>query len=288
MVARRRFAGMPNEEQAEYWNGPGGAHWVAEQDRYDQLVGGFGERLLAAADPQPRQQVLDIGCGNGAVALACAERVRPDGLVLGVDISRPMLAAASARAEATGLTNVRFEPGDAQIHGFETESFDLVVSRFGVMFFDEPAAAFTNLARALKPGGRLAFVCWQDLLENEWIMVPVAAALQYVPMPDLGEPGAPGPFSLADPERIAAILSSAGLKTAEPESVEEPMTLGADTEDVVAFAKGTDMAQVLMEGVDDETARAAWDAVADAFAERLRPDGVVLSGKAWLVTATKP
>ncbi|HLG01741.1 MAG TPA: methyltransferase domain-containing protein, partial [Acidimicrobiia bacterium] len=189
---------MPNDEQAEYWDGPGGEHWVAEAYRYSRMTGPLGEVLVEAADPQPGERVLDVGCGMGATTLAAAERVLPGGSALGVDLSGPMLAVARERANRGGLTHVAFEQADAQVRPFDPGSFDLAISRFGVMFFDDPNAAFANLGRALRSGGRLEFVCWQGLFDNEWLAVPVAAALQHVPVPEMGEPGAPGPFSLAD------------------------------------------------------------------------------------------
>jgi SAM-dependent methyltransferase len=156
------------------------------------------------------------------------------------------------------------------------------------MFFDDPQAAFTNLARALRPGGRLVFACWQDLVANEWLMVPAGAALAHVPMPDLGEPGRPGPFSLADPDRVRSILDAAGFTAVGVDECRCPMPMGATVEDTVAFMQGTDMAQTLMADASEEVAAAAWEAVRAALAPYAGPEGVVLSGAAWIVTATRP
>ena len=191
MIATSANTG-PNAAQIENWDGPGGQHWVAEAERYDRMTGAFGERIIEAAAPRPGERVLDVGCGNGAVALAVSALVAPGGSVLGLDISGPMLGCARQRADAAGIASVSFRQGDAQVYPLPTASFDAVVSRFGVMFFDDPVAAFTNLGRALRPGGRIAFTCWRELAVNDWLMVPAGAALQHVPMPDLASRAPPG------------------------------------------------------------------------------------------------
>ena len=189
----RRFTvgAMPNVEQVAYWDGSGGEHWVAQQERYDQINAGFGDRVVEVLSPCPGERVLDVGCGNGALSLAIGPLVAREGPVTGLEISGPMLARATVRVRAAGLENVRFERGDAQELVLLDAGFDAMVSRFGVMFFDDPQVAFANLARSLLSGGRVVFACWQDLVVNEWLMVPASAALAYVPMPDLGEPGGP-------------------------------------------------------------------------------------------------
>jgi SAM-dependent methyltransferase len=278
---------MPNTEQAEYWDGSGGEHWVAEQARYDRINGGFGDRVVEVFSPQPGERVLDVGCGNGALSLAIGPLVAPEGSVLGLDLSGPMLEMATARARRAGLTNVRFERGDAQVYPFAEAGFDGVVSRFGVMFFDDPQAAFANLARAVRSGGRLVFACWQELLANEWLMVPAGAALAHVPMPNLGGPGAPGPFSLADPERVRSILEGAGFTEVDVDDFRCPMPFGSTVADTVAFMQGTDMAATLMADVSENVAAAAWEAVRAALVPHAGSEGVVLGGAAWIVTATK-
>ena len=259
-----------------------------EQERYDQINAGFGDRVVEVLSPCPGERVLDVGCGNGALSLAIGPLVAPEGSVLGLDISGPMLARATVRVRAAGLENVRFERGDAQELVLLDAGFDAMVSRFGVMFFDDPQVAFANLARSLLSGGRVVFVCWQDLVVNEWLMVPVGAALAHVPMPDLGEPGGPGPFSLADPDRIRSLLEGIGLNDVSVDDFRCPMVMGASVDDTVAFMQGTDMAATLMADVSDEAADAAWEAVGAALAPYTGSDGVVLGGAAWIVTATKP
>jgi SAM-dependent methyltransferase len=279
---------MPNTAQIEKWDGPSGEHWAAEAARYDRLNQAFADRIVDVLAPQPGEAVLDVGCGNGALSLAIAPRVGPDGSVIGLDISSPMLGVARARAAEVGLTNVTFEKGDAQLHPLPDATFDGLVSRFGVMFFDDPTAAFTNLGRALKPGGRMAFACWQALPSNDWLMVPFGAALQHVPMPDLGPPESPGPFSLADPDTIRTMLDRAGFVDVDLEAVTRPMLLGASPDDAVWFLQRTDIAQGLMKDVDEPTAARAWAAVRDALASHLTERGVELNGTAWLVSGRRP
>jgi SAM-dependent methyltransferase len=279
---------MPNVEQVEYWDGSGGEHWAAQPERYDQINRGFGDRVVEALSAQSGERVLDVGCGNGALSVAIGPLAAPDGSVLGLDLSRPMLAVATARASAAGLENVRFEHGDAQVHALPEAGLDAVVSRFGVMFFDDPHMAFANLARSLRSGGRIVFSCWQELLANEWLMVPAGAALAHVPMPDLGEPGRPGPFSLADPDHVRSLLEGVGLVDVSVEDFRCPMLMGATIEDTLAFLQGTDMAATLMADASDEVVDAAWEAVRTALAPYAGPDGVVLAGAAWVVTASKP
>jgi SAM-dependent methyltransferase len=278
---------MTNADQADYWNGRGGQHWVAEHDRYDSINGGFSDAVIGALAPQPGEHILDVGCGNGALGLAIAPLVSPGGSVTGLDLSRPMLEVAARRAADAGIDNATFERGDAQIHSLPPERFDGVVSRFGVMFFDDPDAAFANLARALRPGGRLAFVCWQDLLANEWLMVPAGAALAHVPMPDLGPPGRPGPFSLADPDRVRSLLAGAGFAEVDVEEARRPMPMGSSVDDTLEFMRATDFSDVLLADVADDVASAAWDAIRGALEPYAGRDGVVLSGAAWLVTAIR-
>lgn len=275
-----------NAEQIKQWDGAVGEHWVAEADRYDRMIRPFGEQLLATAAPRAGDRVLDVGCGNGALALAVAREIGPDGSVHGLDISGPMLAEARRRAEAAGANNAMSEHGDAQVHPLAA-TFDLVASRFGVMFFADPLAAFTNLAGGLRPGGRLAFSCRQEVLGQEWIMVPAVAALEHVPVPSLGEPG-PGPFSLADRDSTAGLLHDAGFDDIEISELVAPMWMGASVADALGFMRSTDFAEVMFADVAPEAADAAWDAIAGVLEPHAGNDGVALNGAAWLVTARRP
>src|SRR5512146_1639166 len=190
-----------NTAQAEHWNtGDGVAHWLDNQARYDRMNAPFADMILDAAGLRPGTAVLDVGCGCGATTLAAARLVAP-GQAVGLDLSGPMLARARASAAAAGLGNAEFRPGDAQVHALEPARFGAVISRFGVMFFADPVAAFANIRSAAQPAARLAFVCWQPLAANQWLAVPGAALAEHVPPADFGSGDGPGMFAFADPDR---------------------------------------------------------------------------------------
>ena len=278
---------MTNEEQVRYWNGGEAAHWLVHEERYARMLAPFTDHLLTAAALGHADRVIDIGCGTGSTSRA-AGRVALDGEVLGVDLSAAMLRQAARRAQEEGLTNIRFERGDAQVHRFRPGAGDVAVSRFGVMFFADAAAAFANIARGLRPGGRLVFVCWQNLADNEWIVVPGAAAAQHVALPPLDDPTAPGPFSLGERDRIAMVLRAAALRDVAIEPIVEPLWMGHDVIDTVAFLKATRIGNSLFQNADPPTAARASEAVEAALEQYVTPDGVLLGSRAWLVAASRP
>ena len=278
---------MTNEAQITHWSGEGGAQWVQHHERFDRMLEPYGRHVIAAVDAQPGERVLDVGCGNAAITLELADAVGPDGAVVGVDISTPMLGLARRRAADRGVDHATFVEADAQVHAFEPESFDAIVSRFGVMFFDDATAAFANLAGALRPGGRVAFACWRPIWDNEWMLVPVSALLEHVPPPPPAEPDAPGPFSFADPERVRGVLGAAGLRDVELREIDEAARVGASVDDTMTFLRNSEMARTLLQDVDDATATRAWAAVEAVLRDREGPDGVIFAGAAWLVTARR-
>lgn len=275
-----------NDEQARYWNADGAAHWLVHEERYERMLAPFTGHLLAAAALGGADRVIDIGCGTGSTTRAAARAVMA-GDALGMDLSAPMLRRADRRARQDGLTNVRFAHGDAQVHTFRPAASDIVISRFGVMFFTDPAGAFSNIARGLRPGGRLAFVCWQNLADNEWIVVPAAAAAQHVAPPPLDDPAGPGPFSLGERDRVAAVLGAAQLTDIAIEPVAEPLWMGPDVADTVAFLKATGMGKSLFRDADPPTVARVSEAVQAALEPYVTPDGVRLGSRAWLVTARR-
>jgi SAM-dependent methyltransferase len=242
--------------------------------------------LMEAAAVGTSDRVLDVGCGSGSTTRSAARAAR-SGSALGVDLSAAMLRDAEQRAHAEGIDNVRFEQADVQVHAFAPAAFDLAISRFGVMFFEDPLSAFTNIASGLRPGGRFVFVCWQERDPNEWVTIPVGAALTVVPPPDRRPEDAPGAFSLAKPDRIRQLLTDAGLVDVEISEVAERILLGASAAEAVDFWQGTGTARALLDGVDAETERRAVDAVGAALRPHESPGGIWLDSAAWLVTAAR-
>jgi SAM-dependent methyltransferase len=270
---------------SEYWNGEAGEHWSRFHGRFDELLGRFGCAAVDRADPVPGERFVDIGCGAGATTLEIAGRVGPDGLVRGVDLSGPMLGTAWQRAIRDGVSNVRFVEADAATYRFEPRSVDAVVSRFGVMFFDDPTQAFAHVRCALRAGGRLAFVCWQQVLANEWITVPASAIVQHLPMPQLGDPGGPGLFALADEAFVRSTLSHAGFAELEIEPLVLPQRFGDDLDDAISFMTQTQIAAVMLGGADPQQLAVAVQSVRDAPEPHRCEDGVYLNEAAWLVSA---
>ncbi len=209
-----------NAAQAEFWNAQTGRNWVELQADLDGQLVEVTERLLAACDARPGERVLDVGCGAGKSTLALADRVGPEGAVTGLDLSEPLLARAEERRLEGGYRNVRFRQGDAQDEALTPASADLVASRFGMMFFADPVAAFANLAAALRPGGRMAFVAWAGPEHNPWFTLPQRAAVARLGPVEETPPEAPGPMAFRDPDRVTGLLAAAGLREAGAETVD--------------------------------------------------------------------
>src|SRR5262245_59085133 len=205
-----------NETEIAYWNGPGGRNWVDRQKTQDTILSPVLEVTIERAVVHAGERVVDIGCGTGATSIALGERVGPSGHVLGVDVSEPMLARATARLPAEAP--IRFVRTDATTYPVQTGAFDLLFSRFGVMFFADPVRAFTNLRTALRPGGRLAFACWRKPDENPWLIVPLRAVYEHVPPLPRPGPEDPGPFSFASEQRVRRILDAAEFRSVQLES----------------------------------------------------------------------
>jgi SAM-dependent methyltransferase len=277
----------PNEDQARYWNGPDASKWLVDEDRHERMLAPFTGRVLDAAAVAPGDRVLDVGCGTGSTTCAAA-RAAGEGRALGVDISAQLLRRGEERGRQDGLTNVRFEQGDAQIHPLAPGGFDVAISRFGVMFFADPAAAFANIASGLRPGGRLVFVCWQRLVDNQWVTVPGAAAARYVPLPPRLAPGNPGPFSLGEQDRLRAVLDAAGLVDVALEPVTESPLVGRDAADAVGFFLATGPGQALLRDADPTTVDRVTAAMQAALEPYQTADGVRLGARSWLVRARTP
>lgn len=276
-----------NQEQIRYWNEESGPKWVRNQQRLDAQIEPLGLAALHRANIQLGEQVLDVGCGCGQTALELANRVGPNGAVVGLDISQPMLARARERQQELKLTNLAFICADAQTHAFERNQFDLIFSRFGVMFFDDPVAAFRNLRGALRATGRLCFVCWQELAKNDWARVPLKAALQHVPPPPPPVPHAPGPFAFADPDRLRHILTTAGFSDINLETHQTAISVGGATtvEEAADFSLEIGPVGTLLRTAGTDTRARVAASIRDALRPYAGPNGVRLTGTTWIVCA---
>jgi len=262
------------------------AAWAEVRELLERQLAPLGWHAMTALAPRPGEHILDIGCGGGETALELARAVAPDGTVVGIDLSAAVLAFARRAAE--GNERVRFIEADAQTFPFEPQSFDSAFSRFGVMFFADPTAAFINIRRSLRPNGRLAFVCWRALEENPLDHLPLQAASPHLPpqlVHELDTPGldAPGPFAFANPDRVRRILENAGFAEIEIAARDEPVGSG-DLESMLAVCSRVGaLGKILRE--NPELRAAALPVVRAALAAHDGPDGVRLNAATWVVTA---
>jgi SAM-dependent methyltransferase len=281
---------FPNADQAEYWNSEAAPRWIAFQEALDQRFAPLSEALIRRAGVDPGDCVVDVGCGAGATTLLLATAVGAHGSVLAVDISEPLLAVARRRVMQDGHGNVRFVRADAQTHRFERRCYDLVLSRFGVMFFADPAGAFRNLLGALRPGGRLAFVCWGPLADNPWFALPLQVGVERLGPPEPRPPRAPGPLALSEPDYIDEILSAAGFADIriDRSDISLPGARSAREEAELACQVGP-LARLLKErGANEATRRAVIGDLTERLAPYLTADGMRLPARLHLVIAAAP
>ena len=272
-----------NVVQSGEWNGADGEYWATYHREYERLLGVFDRALVAAGDVGPGDRILEIGCGTGATTRALAARAA-DGSVLGLDLSGPMLTVARSAADRERVRNVEFVQGDAQVYPFEPSSFDVAVSRMGCMFFGDPATAFANVGRALRPGGRLALTVWQEVAANEWVTA-IDDALGETPSEDAAEEPTgyvPGPFSLADRELCTSLLQSAGFVDVGVEDLRLPLAFGTVDEAQSFLETWID------EDLDDERRTQATATLRRLLVQNATDEGVLLPSATWLITARRP
>jgi SAM-dependent methyltransferase len=271
-----------NADQAEDWNGASGREFIEQRERHERMLDRLTARLLAAVRIQDGENVLDIGCGCGDTTILAA-RATSSGYALGADFSRIQVTEARRLAAAAGVANAGFEVADAQVHPFGAGIFDVALSRFGVMFFDDPAVAFANLRKALRRGGRLAFLCWRTREENPVFTTGFTDAAAVLGLRE--RPGPSAAFSLADTGRAGALLSGAGFGGIEFATVDEPLLIGHDVDDVLAYERASPGATEVLTGLSTAEAAELTRRVRDRLVPYASPGGVTMPGAAWVVTA---
>ena len=274
---------MPNAAQAEMWNGPTGHRWAKDHARIAAAFADLTEAFLANLPIQGGDRVLDVGCGAGDLAIALATRIGPAGEVQGVDLSAPLLEIAQRRAAdmPAGSARLAFRQGDAAT--LEPEgNRDLIVSRFGVMFFDDPTAAFRRLRATLKPHGRLGVLCWRSLAENFWARIPLEAVVDLLGEPDPAPRDAPGAFAFADPERVTRILDAAGVDEITAAPIEPDVLIGRDLEEAGFYAATLTPAVRPLIDAHEESRKEAVVRIRDALRPYQSADGVRLRAACWL------
>lgn len=276
-------AQSPNAAQIAYWNGPIGKVWAQEQERRDRDHEAVTRASLQLAAPRQGEHALDIGCGSGTTTLLLSDAVAPGGRALGIDISAPMLEVARRRARET-RSIAEFVEADASHYAFQPESFDLVFSQSGVMFFADPVAAFGNIHRAMKPGGRLVFSCWRQASEH-WASIPETAAKPFLPPTPPSDANAPGRYAFANPDRVKSVLLQAGFHAPMLEKFDARVFIGRTPEEAAAWAIDSGPLMRTLAGCDAETRGRVQGAVTARLAQELGPEGIFVKAGAWLVSA---
>ncbi len=279
-----------NNEMNEYWNGDGGHKWVRFQARMDTSLKHFGHKVMAAAAISVNENVIDIGCGCSDTTFDIAQRVGPGGYVQGLDISEPILTQARARTFSNVVSNIIFNHGDAQTYPFDVATADIVFSRFGVMFFDDPVAAFSNIRQTLKQGGRMAFICWQPAAANEWISLALDVVKNHITLPASPGPEEPGPLSLGDKNRVTHILSKAGFSHISIKRFDSALNIGANLNESIEFLTqmgpaGSALSQPDVNDMDKSRINAE---LRDRLTSYETDQGVALGAATWIVTARNP
>ncbi|WP_405136366.1 class I SAM-dependent methyltransferase [Nocardia sp. NBC_01388] len=273
---------VANRFSPEGWAGTEGLHWLDQRERYTRMHQGLTARIVEAAAIETGAAVLDIGCGAGDTTYAAV--AAGAGQVVGIDVSAPLLSEAERRWTRRETGEVAFIQADAQTHEFTAGTFDVAISRFGLMFFTDPRIAFANIAAALRPGGRLVFTSWQAPQHNEYFTLPLSVLAARMPLPDQNTDG-PGGFSLADPDRIRNLLTDAGFNQITITSVEDNPWIARDVDDAVGYLRSTTLARSLLATLDSETDRAIDNELRTALAPKQTDDGLRLGTATWLVTA---
>ncbi len=272
-----------NAAQVDYWNAAAGTTWARFQEQLDRQIDPLGLEAMRRLAPADRERILDIGCGCGQTSMQLADRVGAAGRVVGIDVSSPMLEVARRRCVAYAANRLEFRQADAQVADLGAGIFDAAYSRFGVMFFGDPLAAFLNIRRCLKPGGRVAFVCWRPLQDNAWMQIPLQAALPYLPPLAPPDPSAPGPFAFADAERVRAILVDAGYQGVSALPFDALIGAGDLDQSLELTLRIGPLGAALREHPDRKVALSG--AVRQALSMHVTARGVLMPAAVWIVLA---
>ena len=278
---------IANQEQREFWSDIKGDLWVTLQPRIDTMLATFGDKALDTLNPQSGERILEIGCGTGTTTLALGERVGASGEILAADLSRPMLNKAIERANVSAEDSITFVEADAQVHNFPTAAFDAVYSRFGVMFFDNPVAAFRNIRKAVRPGGRMAYVCWADRKANPWIRIPAGAAKAFLDLPAPPPDDAPGQFSMENEHRVQQILHDAGWSDIGLERFTVDGSIGSNAADAASFITKMGPMSEPFALADSDTQNKTLQVIEEALTPYSNDSGVTLGFSTWIVSATQ-
>lgn len=276
----------PNAKQRDEWNEATGSRWLKRHHAIDKQIAPFGHRAMERVAIKSGEHALDIGCGCGETTIDLARRVDPGGVAMGIDISGLLIRAARESARQSNILNVQFEEADAQTCSFSAESFDIAYSRFGVMFFDDPDAAFRNIHSALRPDGRLVFVCWPAPAENLFFTIPMSAAARHITLPAPSDPQAPGPFAFADPNRVSGILSRSRFRQVEIDRIGGKVA-GLPIDQAADLLLQLGPLGDVLDSLDDQTRLAIRADIRSALVQFESSGRVLLDASAWLVTARR-
>ena len=276
---------IANQEQREFWSDIKGDLWVTLQPRIDTMLATFGDKALDTLNPQSGERILEIGCGTGTTTLALGDRVGASGEILAADLSQPMLSKAIERANLGAQRPITFVEADAQVHNFPTTAFDAVYSRFGVMFFDNPVAAFRNIRKAVRPGGRMAYVCWADRKANPWIRIPAGAAKAFLDLPAPPPDDAPGQFSMENEHRVQQILHDAGWSDIGLERFTVNGSIGSNAADAASFITKMGPMSEPFALADSDTQNKTLQVIEEALTPYSNDNGVTLGFSTWIVSA---
>lgn len=274
---------IANREMAKHWDGEEGDDWTDNAERYDATDRYLWHEFVSKVPVGESERIVDVGCGTGKSTREVARAARA-GRVLGIDLSSRMLDYARRRSDEEGLTNVEYVQGDAQVHPFPAAAFDLAISLFGAMFFNDPVAAFSNIRQALRPNGRLACVTWQRFEQNDWLrmLFDALVAGRRLPSP---EPGMPGPFGLADDDAVYRILDEAGFVDVDITALDAPVWFGHNVEQAWEFVAGMGIVRGLTQDLDEVAKGQALDRARHVIAAHDTPAGVLVGAAEWLITA---